>query len=216
MVRWSSLRRSSRLPRLGARAAVPDGVRRVRARFPGRRGRCHRGVLPADGGGRRRDRAAPHGCRLPGGRARRHGGRRQRARACRREAVRGDAERARTFVVCLFDSRDLGARRGHRGRPPRAAAHRCGERRRRPPSRDGLGRARSASSAAAVQAETQVACIRAAVPSIERVVAYCRTPETAGGVLRARSARRPARAIATPRPGRRRDDHELARPGAPR
>ena len=28
------------------------------------------------------------------------------------------------------------------------------------------------------QAETQVACIRAAVPSIERVVAYCRTPES--------------------------------------
>jgi alanine dehydrogenase len=28
------------------------------------------------------------------------------------------------------------------------------------------------------QAETQVACIRAAVPSIERVVAYCRTQET--------------------------------------
>ena len=27
------------------------------------------------------------------------------------------------------------------------------------------------------QAESQVACIRAAVPSIERVVAYCRTPE---------------------------------------
>jgi len=27
------------------------------------------------------------------------------------------------------------------------------------------------------QAETQVACIRAAVPSIDRVVAYCRTPE---------------------------------------
>jgi alanine dehydrogenase len=27
------------------------------------------------------------------------------------------------------------------------------------------------------QAETQVACIRAAVPSVERVVAYCRTPE---------------------------------------
>ena len=27
------------------------------------------------------------------------------------------------------------------------------------------------------QAETQVACIRAAVPSIERVVAYCRTPD---------------------------------------
>ena len=28
------------------------------------------------------------------------------------------------------------------------------------------------------QAETQVACIRAAVPTIERVVAYCRTPDT--------------------------------------
>jgi len=27
------------------------------------------------------------------------------------------------------------------------------------------------------QAETQVACIRAALPSIDRVVAYCRTPE---------------------------------------
>jgi ornithine cyclodeaminase/alanine dehydrogenase-like protein (mu-crystallin family) len=27
------------------------------------------------------------------------------------------------------------------------------------------------------QAETQVACIRAAVPAIERVVAFCRTPE---------------------------------------
>ena len=28
------------------------------------------------------------------------------------------------------------------------------------------------------QAETQVACVRAALPSIERVVAYCRTPES--------------------------------------
>ncbi len=28
------------------------------------------------------------------------------------------------------------------------------------------------------QAETQVACIRAAVPTVERVVAYCRTPES--------------------------------------
>ncbi|MBA3332496.1 MAG: ornithine cyclodeaminase family protein [Actinobacteria bacterium] len=31
------------------------------------------------------------------------------------------------------------------------------------------------------QAETQVACVRAAVPSIERVVAYCRTPERLAG-----------------------------------
>src|SRR5262245_24752773 len=28
------------------------------------------------------------------------------------------------------------------------------------------------------QAETQVACVRAAVPSIDRVIAYCRTPES--------------------------------------
>ena len=56
------------------------------------------------------------------------------------------------------------------------------------------------------QAETQVACIRAAFPSLERVVAYCRTPERLAG----RGARRES-----PRPrdtGRRRDDHELARP----
>jgi len=31
------------------------------------------------------------------------------------------------------------------------------------------------------QAESQVACIRAAVPSLERVVAYCRTPERLAG-----------------------------------
>ena len=31
------------------------------------------------------------------------------------------------------------------------------------------------------QAETQVACIRAAVPGLERVVAYCRTPERLAG-----------------------------------
>ena len=35
------------------------------------------------------------------------------------------------------------------------------------------------------QAETQVACIREAVPAIERVVAYCRTRGAARGVLRA-------------------------------
>ncbi len=42
------------------------------------------------------------------------------------------------------------------------------------------------------QAESQVACIRAAVPSIESVVAYCRTPERLAVLLRAhrRGARR--------------------------
>jgi len=38
------------------------------------------------------------------------------------------------------------------------------------------------------QAETQVACIRAAVPAIERVVAYCRTPESLERFCRATGA----------------------------
>lgn len=41
------------------------------------------------------------------------------------------------------------------------------------------------------QAETQVACIRAAVPAIERVVAYCRTPEKLAGFC-ARTGAEPA------------------------
>ena len=66
------------------------------------------------------------------------------------------------------------------------------------------------------QAESQVACIRAAVPSIERVVAYCRTEERPGGVLRRRSA--PSRRVAPRRrrAGRRRHGDDVARPGAPR
>jgi alanine dehydrogenase len=38
------------------------------------------------------------------------------------------------------------------------------------------------------QAETQVACIRAAVPSLERVVAYCRTPQSLERFCRATGA----------------------------
>jgi alanine dehydrogenase len=81
-----------------------------------------------------------------------------------------------TFVVCLFD-----AERGelvvvieadHLGRLRTGAA-------------SGVAAKHLARSGARTlgvigcghQAETQVACIRAAVPSIERVVAYCRTPD---------------------------------------
>ena len=60
------------------------------------------------------------------------------------------------------------------------------------------------------QAETQVACVRAALPSIEHVVAFCRTPEKLADVLRAnrgRGGREPPRRGGTGRGG---DDHELA------
>ena len=47
------------------------------------------------------------------------------------------------------------------------------------------------------QAETQVACIREACPTIERVVAYCRIRGAARGVLRSASAPSRARRTAT-------------------
>jgi ornithine cyclodeaminase/alanine dehydrogenase-like protein (mu-crystallin family) len=81
-----------------------------------------------------------------------------------------------TFVVCLFDS-DSSAlvaviEAGRLGQLRTGAA-------------SGVAARYLAKSGARTlgiigcghQAETQVACIRAAVPSIERVVAYCRTPE---------------------------------------
>jgi alanine dehydrogenase len=81
-----------------------------------------------------------------------------------------------TFVVCLFDS-DSSAlvaviEAGRLGQLRTGAA-------------SGVAARYLAKSGAQTlgiigcghQAETQVACIRAAVPSIERVVAYCRTPE---------------------------------------
>ena len=81
-----------------------------------------------------------------------------------------------TFVVCLFDSEssELVAV---------IAADRLGQL--RTGAATGVAArhlARTGASTLGVigcgyQAETQVACIRAAVPTIERVVAYCRTPE---------------------------------------
>jgi len=85
-----------------------------------------------------------------------------------------------SFVVCLFDS----------GTPELAAVVEA----------DHLGRLRTGAASGVAarhlarsgartlgvigcghQAETQVACVRAAVPSLERVVAYCRTPERLAG-----------------------------------
>jgi alanine dehydrogenase len=81
-----------------------------------------------------------------------------------------------TFVVCLFDAESselvavleadrLGQLRT--GAASAVAARHLGRRGAGTLGVIGCGH----------QAETQVACIRAAVPSIERVVAYCRTPE---------------------------------------
>jgi alanine dehydrogenase len=84
---------------------------------------------------------------------------------------------ATTFVVCVFDaeSSELVAV---------IEADRLGQL--RTGAASGVAARYLARSGAATlgvigcghQAETQVACIRAAVPSVDRVVAYCRTPET--------------------------------------
>ena len=153
-------------------AALSHGIRRRRTPDAGGRGRgveaCFRGSPPA------RSRRAPPAAPARRGHVRRHGGVGSRARPGGRQAVRGAGGGA-TFVVCLFDA-DPRARRGDRGRPPGPAADRgaSGVAARHLARRE---RGRSGSSAAGYQAETQVACIRAALPSIERVVAYCRTPE---------------------------------------
>ena len=83
---------------------------------------------------------------------------------------------ATTFVVCLFDaeSSELVAV---------IEADRLGQL--RTGAASGVAARHLARSGAATlgvigcghQAETQVACIRAAMPAIDRVVAYCRTPE---------------------------------------
>ena len=84
--------------------------------------------------------------------------------------------RGATFVVCLFDSESsellaviaadrLGQLRT--GAATGVAARHLARADARTLGVIGCG----------YQAETQVACIRAAVPTIERVVAYCRTPE---------------------------------------
>jgi ornithine cyclodeaminase/alanine dehydrogenase-like protein (mu-crystallin family) len=80
------------------------------------------------------------------------------------------------FVVCLFDavSSELVAviEADHLGRLRTGAASGVAARHLALPGAGTLG-----VLGCGHQAETQVACIRAAVPSIERVVAYCRTPE---------------------------------------
>jgi ornithine cyclodeaminase/alanine dehydrogenase-like protein (mu-crystallin family) len=80
------------------------------------------------------------------------------------------------FVVCLFDAEkpELVAviEADHLGRLRTGAASGVAARH--------LARAGARSLGVigcGTQAETQVACIREAVPSLERVVAYCRTPE---------------------------------------
>src|SRR5712691_2112155 len=81
-----------------------------------------------------------------------------------------------SFVVCLFDasSPELVAvvEADHLGRLRTGAASGVAARHLARPGARTLGVIGCGS-----QAETQVVCIRAAVPSIERVVAYCRTPE---------------------------------------
>jgi ornithine cyclodeaminase/alanine dehydrogenase-like protein (mu-crystallin family) len=81
-----------------------------------------------------------------------------------------------TFVVCLFDAREpelLGVIEADElGRLRTGAASGVAARHLARPGATTLGVIGCGS-----QAETQVACVRAALPSIERVVAYCRTSE---------------------------------------
>ena len=81
-----------------------------------------------------------------------------------------------SFVVCIFDAEraELVAviEADHLGRLRTGAASGVAARHLARPGVRRLGVIGCGS-----QAETQVACIRAAVPSIERVVAYCRTAE---------------------------------------
>jgi ornithine cyclodeaminase/alanine dehydrogenase-like protein (mu-crystallin family) len=81
-----------------------------------------------------------------------------------------------TFVVCLFDSEssELVAviEADRLGQLRTGAASGVAARHLAKPGAGTLG-----VIGCGFQAETQVACIRAAVPSIERVVAYCRTSE---------------------------------------
>jgi ornithine cyclodeaminase/alanine dehydrogenase-like protein (mu-crystallin family) len=81
-----------------------------------------------------------------------------------------------TFVVCLFDAEtsELVAviEADHLGRLRTGAASGVAARHLAREGATTLG-----ILGCGHQAETQVSCVRAAVPSLERVVAYCRTPE---------------------------------------
>jgi alanine dehydrogenase len=83
---------------------------------------------------------------------------------------------AASFVVCLFDATEpelVGVIEADRlGRLRTGAASAVAARHLARSGARTLGVIGCGS-----QAETQVACIRAALPSLERVVAYCRTPE---------------------------------------
>lgn len=80
------------------------------------------------------------------------------------------------FVVCVFDAEKpelVGVLEAdHLGRLRTGAASAVAARHLARPGRVSLG-----VIGCGHQAETQVACIRAALPPLERVVAYCRTPE---------------------------------------
>ncbi len=81
-----------------------------------------------------------------------------------------------SFVVCLFEAsppRLLGIiEADHLGRLRTGAASAVAARHLASPLARSLG-----IIGCGFQAETQVACVRAACPDLERVVAYCRTPE---------------------------------------
>ena len=117
---------------LACRSTSPSPTSRRSSRPPMRSKRSRRAF--ADGRGRGRDRAAAPASAARG-RARGHGRFGQRARARRREALRGDAER-RDLRRLPVRRGVLGARRGDRGRPARAASDRCGERGRCASSRE--------------------------------------------------------------------------------
>ena len=108
------------------------------------------------------------------------------------------------------------AARGDRGGPARAAAHRA----RRAASRRSTSREPGARTLGVIgcgwQAETQVACIREALPGIEEIVAYCRTEERLQAFCKEVGAEPGESHRDAGRGGRRRHDHHLARPGAAR
>ena len=201
---------SSRSPRLmtlhvteerGRRAALAGGRRRRRSRRAS--GGWPRGAVenrPRYRLGARARRARGHGRVRP--RARLRGRRRSYAAFADGRALRGAAlPRATAPELVAVD----------RGGQARAAAHRCGERRSPRSTSRAAARRTLGVIGCGWQAESQVACIRAAVPSIERVVAYCRTESRLSDVLRAARLRSRARATAT-RPSATSSSRSPARP----
>ena len=207
---------ASRSTSLRPRAALPDRGR-GRASCSRRQTRSTRS-RPASAGSRpARSRTCPaSGPAAEDGIPRRDVGGRPRARARRAEDLRGGPRGRRRSWSCSSETETTEPRGGDRGRQAGPAAHRRGERRGRASTSRATARRRSGVIGCGWQARAQVACIREAVPSIERVVAYCRSEDRLAGVLRGgrrRGRREPPR---PGRAGRRRDRHDLARPGAAR